>query len=51
MLDTVLGIEFYVRFMGDWKSLAFYVYGRVSRKSAALVERTLGQALARLFEN
>ena len=49
MLDTILGIEFYVRYMGDWKSLAFYTYGRCSSKSAALVERSLGQALASLF--
>ena len=49
MLDTVTGIEFYVRYMGDWKSLAFYTYGRCSKAAAAGVERTLGRALAALF--
>jgi hypothetical protein len=49
MLDTIMGIEFYVRYMGDWKSLAFYTYGRCSRKAAAAVERSLGKALSSLF--
>jgi hypothetical protein len=51
MLDTIRGSEFYVRYMGDWKSLAFYLYGRVSRKSAALIEHSLSNALNSLFSS